>query len=299
MPTNVYFNAKVRSEQHLYEDLVIESLKMFGQDVYYLPRNVVSKDAILNEDTESQFDDAYMVEMYIEDTESFGGEGNLLSKFGLEIRDEATFIVAKRTWEKLVGYFDDIDQIAWRPREGDLLYLPLSGSFFEISFVEHEQPFYQLSNLPIYKMQARLFEYNDEDFNTGIDGIDNIELASAYTTEFELTNVNGNFIAGERITQTGSDYEITAKVSSWTKETRILQVVDIETNDGEYHEFVDSIAISGQLTGATADILTVSGATGAESFANDSFAQNATFETSGDSIIDFSESNPFGDPSED
>lgn len=299
MPTNVYFNAKVRSEQHLYEDLVIESLKMFGQDVYYLPRNVVSKDALLNEDTESQFDDAYMVEMYIEDTESFGGEGNLLSKFGLEIRDEATFIVAKRTWEKLVGYFDDLDQVAWRPREGDLLYLPLSGSFFEISFVEHEQPFYQLSNLPIYKMQARLFEYNDEDFNTGVDGIDNIELASAYTTEFELTNVNGNFIAGERITQAGSDYEITAKVSSWTKETRILQVVDIETNDGEYHEFVDSIAISGQLTGATADILTVSGATDAESFANDAFAQNATFETSGDSIIDFSESNPFGDPSED
>lgn len=299
MPTNVYFNAKVRSEQHLYEDLVIESLKMFGQDVYYLPRNVVSKDALLNEDTESQFDDAYMVEMYIEDTESFGGEGNLLSKFGLEIRDEATFIVAKRTWEKLVGYFDDIEQVAWRPREGDLLYLPLSGSFFEISFVEHEQPFYQLSNLPTYKMQARLFEYNDEDFNTGVDGIDNIELASAYTTEFELTNVNGNFIAGERITQAGSDYEITAKVASWAKETRILQVVDIETNDGEYHEFVDSIAIGGQLTGATADILTVSGATDAESFANDAFAQNATFETSGDSIIDFSESNPFGDPSED
>lgn len=295
MPTNVYFNAKVRSEQHLYEDLVIESLKMFGQDVYYLPRNIVSQDALLNEDTESQFDDAYMVEMYIEDTEGFGGEGNLLSKFGLEIRDEATFIVAKRTWEKLVGYFDDLDQVAWRPREGDLLYLPLSGSFFEISFVEHEQPFYQLKNVPIYKMQARLFEYSGEDFNTGVSNIDNIELASAFTTLFDLTNVSGNFVVGERITQVGSGYEITAKVATWDKSTRALGVVDIETNDGEYHEFVDSISISGQLSGTTADIVTVSGATDSDAFSNDGFAQNSEFETGADSIIDFSESNPFGE----
>ena len=96
MPTNVYFSQKVKSEQNLYEDIVIESLKMYGQDVYYLPREVITEDAILNEDVESNFNDAYMVEMYIENIEGFEGEGNILAKFGVEIRDQATFIVSKR-----------------------------------------------------------------------------------------------------------------------------------------------------------------------------------------------------------
>lgn len=293
MPTNVYFNAKVRSEQHLYEDLVIESLKMFGQDVYYLPRTIVTRDAILNEDVESQFDDAYMVEMYIEDTEGFGGEGNLLSKFGLEIRDEATFIVAKRTWEKLVGYFDDVEQIAWRPREGDLLYLPLSGSFFEISFVEHEQPFYQLSQVAIYKMQARLFEMNDEDFNTGIEVIDAIN-SKAYTTKLVASGIDGTFVVGERITQGA----ISAKLTGYDKVTGEAYVVDIETNDGEYHEFVAGEIVIGELSQATATILSVESVNDEGSFVTDPYAQNFDFENTADSIIDFSESNPFGDPSE-
>jgi len=297
MPTNVYFNAKVRSEQHLYEDLVIESLKMFGQDVYYLPRSIVTRDSILNEDRESQFDDAFMVEMYIEDTEGFGGEGNLLSKFGLEIRDEATFIVAKRTWEKLVGYFDDVNTIAWRPREGDLLYLPLSGSFFEVSFVEHEQPFYQLSNLPIYKMQARLFEMNDEDFNTGIEEIDSVN-ALAYTTTLLTTNSTGTFITGERVNQVFDTHTITAKVVGYDNSTGELSVVDVETNDGNYHEFSAGAIITGELSSTTATVSSVDSVNDEGSFSNDPFAQNYEFENAADSIIDFSESNPFGDPSE-
>ncbi len=103
MPTNLYLSTKVRSEQILFEDLIIESVKWAGQDIYYLPRNIVTRDSILNEDVESQFDDAYMIEVYIEGNEGFEGEGNLMSKFGLEIRDEATFIVAKRRWEQMVG----------------------------------------------------------------------------------------------------------------------------------------------------------------------------------------------------
>ena len=124
MPRNVYFSQAVKSEQNLYEDLIIESLKIYGQDVYYLPRTIVNENTILGEDVASSFTSAYKIEMYLENTEGFEGEGNIFQKFGMEIRDEATFIVAKRSWQKLVGVWNsDINDD--RPFEGDLIYLPL------------------------------------------------------------------------------------------------------------------------------------------------------------------------------
>ena len=179
MARNIYFSDKVRSEQHLYENIIIESLKMFGQDVYYLPRTIVNENKVLGEDVASQFSNSYKIEMYIENTEGFEGEGDLFTKFGVEIRDEATFIVARKRWNTTVGRVDN--QIEGeRPREGDLIFLPLSNSLFEVMHVEHEQPFYQLSNLPTFKMRCQLFEYSDEDLDTGIDQIDDIEKEYAY-----------------------------------------------------------------------------------------------------------------------
>jgi len=134
MPRNVYFSQAVKSEQNLYEDLIIESLQIYGQDVYYIPRTLVNRDDILNEDPASKFDDAYLLEMYIENTEGFEGSGDLYSKFGLEIRDECTFIVSRRRWETRVGIFSD-NVIDPRPQEGDLIFLPMTNSFFEISYV--------------------------------------------------------------------------------------------------------------------------------------------------------------------
>ena len=159
MPRSVYFSQAVKSEQNLYEDLIIESLKIFGQDVYYIPRTLVSRDNILGEDRASKFDDAYLIEAYIENTDGFEGAGDLYQKFGLEIRDEATFVISRRQWQNLVGIWNNVVDTN-KPQEGDLIFLPMSNSFFEISFVEDEQPFYQLSNLPVYKMQCSLFEYN-------------------------------------------------------------------------------------------------------------------------------------------
>ena len=174
MATNFYFSQKVRSEQNLYEDIVIESLKMYGQDVYYLPREIVNEDRVFGDDVPSKFSSSYKIEMYVENVEGFDGEGDLFTKFGVEIRDQATFVVARRRWTSTVGRVDNnINSI--RPREGDLIYLPLSNSMFQIMAVEHEQPFYQISNLPVYKLRAELFEYNDEDFETEIDAIDDIE----------------------------------------------------------------------------------------------------------------------------
>ena len=167
MPRNVYFSQAVKSEQNLYEDLIIESLGIYGQDVYYIPRTIVNRDSILNEDPASTFDDAFLMEMYIENTEGFEGEGDLYSKFGLQIKDTATFIVSRRRWDDRVGPFSSQVENP-KPMEGDLVFLPMTNSFFEINFVEDEQPFYQLSNLPVYKLECSLFEYNDEDFETGV-----------------------------------------------------------------------------------------------------------------------------------
>ena len=129
MPRNVYFSQAVRSEQNLYEDLIVESLKIYGQDVYYIPRTLVNRDTILNEDPGSKFDDAYLMEAYIENVDGFEGAGDLYSKFGLEIRDEATFVISRKTWNHAVGLHEGKE----KPSEGDLLFLPMTNSFFEIS----------------------------------------------------------------------------------------------------------------------------------------------------------------------
>lgn len=124
MPTNVFFNHAVQSEQHLYEDLVVESLRMYGQETYYLPRKIVEEDTILGEDVQSTFGDSYSVEMYIENTEGFEGEGDLMSKFGVEIRDQATFVISVRSWERFIQLDSNL-ATSFRPNEGDLVYLPL------------------------------------------------------------------------------------------------------------------------------------------------------------------------------
>lgn len=184
MATNLYFAQGTRSEQVLYEDLIIESLKMYGQDVYYIPREIVKRDRIFEDDAVSRFDNAYRIETYIENTDGFDGEGDLFTKFGVEIRDAATFIMARRRWEGVVATNEStVDKPFYRPREGDLLFLALSGSMFEITKVEDESPFYQLKDLPVFKMRAELFEYNDEDFDTGVAGIDLVETVHAYQTK--------------------------------------------------------------------------------------------------------------------
>jgi hypothetical protein len=183
MATNPWISKEVRSEQNLYEDLVIESLQFYGQDVYYLPRELVNVDKVFLDDVPSHFSDAYKIEMYVENADGFGGEGDLFSKFGVELRDQATFVCARRRWKSLIG--DKLDAYNFRPREGDVIYIPFSKSLFEIFKVETETPFYQLNQLPTFRLQCELFEYNDEDFDTGIDSIDDIEVEGAY--QYKLT----------------------------------------------------------------------------------------------------------------
>ena len=312
MPRSVYFSQAVKSEQNLYEDLIIESLGIYGQDVYYIPRTLVNRDVILGEDPASKFDDAYLLEMYIENTEGFEGSGELYSKFGLEVRDDVTFIVSRRRWETRVGVFSD-NLVDPRPREGDLIFLPMTNSFFEISYVEDDSPFYQLSNLPIYKMQCTLFEYNEEDFETGNTDIDEATAKSAYQLPMDITITNGNhFEVGEIIEQTlvaavGATPAIIVfgEVQQRTKSSETESKVWISNIGATGTTVAKDFTLGGTVTGRTsaytgtiATIYSDLTDTTGQAWATDQAAQNIDFELDADGFIDFSESNPFGDSSE-
>jgi hypothetical protein len=309
MPRNVYFSQAVKSEQNLYEDLIIESLGIYGQDVYYIPRTLVNRDNVLNEDPASTFDDAYLLEMYIENTEGFEGAGDLYSKFGLEIRDDATFIVSRRRWESRVGVFSS-NLVDPRPQEGDLIFLPMTNSFFEISFVEDDSPFYQLSNLPVYKMQCSLFEFNDEEFDTGIAEIDTKTVQSAYQLSMDVNITGGNhYEVGETVRQTVSDGvvvfgEVAARTKVSDTSSQIYVANIGATGTTEYKSFIESLSapLVGDNTGYSGTINaiydSIADASSGRVFSTDEAAQNMDFEIDADGFIDFSESNPFGDPSE-
>lgn len=291
MATNPYFKQGVRSDQNIYEDITIEALKMYGQDVYYLPREIVNKDSVFLDDVPSRFGSAYKVEMYIENTEAFDGEGDLFTKFGIELRDQANFIVSRKRWKQMVG--NRLAENNFRPREGDLIYLTLSQSIFEIRRVETETPFFQLSNLPTFRMQCELFEYNDEDLDTGIESIDVIEEESAF--QYALTMPTGtglSYEVGETVTQTFDTYSMKGEVTDWSDSDGILQLAHAGATDGKFHTFTTTVAVVGDTSSASATPTLVS-----ELQEIQKDAQNKIFDDFEADFLDWSETNPFGDPS--
>ena len=289
---NIYFSEQVKSEQNLYEDITIEAMKIYGQDVYYIPRDIVAEDRIFGDDIPSRFNSSYRLEMYIENVEGFDGEGDLFTRFGVEIRDEATFIVARRRWTQAVKRFDT-EISGERPREGDLIYLPLSKSLFEIMHVEHEQPFYQLNNLPTYKMRCQLFEYNDEDLDTGIEEVDQIERDYAYMYQLRLDQTSNFIKIGDTVSQvldSDTGLTITGEVSKWSDSDQLLEVIHVGATDGDYHTFVNTR----NLTIDDSDRYTFSTITEVNQISQNE--QNDDFSSFSNDFIDFSEANPFGDP---
>jgi len=307
MATSVYFSGAVRSEQDLYEDLVTESIKVFGQDVVYLPRESLGEDALLNEEW-SQFTQAYPVEMYLENVEGFEGDGNLLGKFGLEIRDQANLVVTKRRWDQAVGQ-NIVDGQA-KPNEGDLIYMTMTQRLFEIKYVEPKSPFYQLQDLPSYTLTAELFEYNDQHFDTGYDEIDAIEWDNATAYSYIVTANTANFELGELVTQwtgsndsSGEPINIEGYVAGWEGSDDRITIISPHqsTNgDGTFMTFSVQSATTKKLIGknsGTQTYITIDQSGTTKTFYNqDVFADNDEFEVAGDDVIDFTESNPFGDP---
>lgn len=228
MATNVFFrNYDNFNEQQLIDDLVIESIRIYGVDIIYIKRSLGAVDRIFNEDDLPLYDETFEFEAYVKNVDGFEGEGDFLSKFGLQIRDQVTFTVANRTFERFVTR-EVVEMI--RPLEGDLIYFPISEKMYEIKFVEHESVFYQSGALQVYDMKCELIEFSGQRFDTGRDSIDNY---------FDTID---------------------------TTDTTTLEALSNTAGD-----------VFGVTDGA------------------DDGARNYTFETEGDNIVDFSESDPFSE----
>ena len=319
---------------------------MFGQDIFYIPRSTVNEDPIFGEDVLQKYERTYALEAYIASVDGFEGEGDILGRFGLEIRDTINFSISKKRFEEEVLSNE-------RPLEGDLIYLPLSGGLFEIKFTEHENPFYQLGKLHTYQLSCELFRYSGEEMDTGIDAVDDVEKESGDTkllTLFidELKQEDGstdNLLFGDDITFETSDSQggnfiqesntliaftideivyqglslatSTAKgrVSAWDHDDRLLKIfvtngtfkttiqnhlLSDETitdedriiqQSGDLIELQEVEAkITGVSSGAVYNLGTV--ADNPESL---EYGDNEEFETQGDDVIDWSETNPFGE----
>jgi len=290
MPRSVYFSEGFRGEQDLYESIVNESMKIYGINMFYLPRQLITKDLILNHDVESRFNDAYVIEMYVENTNGFEGDSALMSKFGIELRDQATFVVAKRQWEKLVGFYNN-DIELFRPAEGDIIYVPFSQSFFEIKFVDARQPFYQLLNLPVYRMECELFEYNEEIINTGVEEIDLIHAKFSTKHELQIDGDATLFNLGSHVTQEQNGVMVSGTISQ--RGGNIIEVFSIKSSDFSTKRFLPTSQSEGigPITGDgnSFDVLSVNDIT----FSNDTIAQNSVFKNTSNEFIDFTQINPF------
>ena len=324
--------AALATEQNLYRDLVIESIQIYGHDVHYLDRTLVNEDTIMGTDSLAKFTTQAKIEMYMEDSEGgFAGEKELISQFGLQNLSEATFVVSKDRFQDLTkqitiesgtdtlsgsmlledgtldsgtveasasfesGYIisEASSTDSDRPLEGDLIFHPILSKLFQINFVDHDEPYFQLDNNPVFKLRCRLFEYSSEVLDTDISAIDTIEdnlstdtMTTQFTLEMETATIDALNLEnefGRLIYDTDGDDIVALETSDMTTSAGVLL-----TETGEF--LIQETYIIGD--GSTTDDGNV-----------DTMAQNELFEdedgsissTAANSVLDFSEKNPFGD----
>lgn len=288
MATNLYFNNFNSSpEQRLIEDLMIETIKINGVDCYYIPNiNETARDLIYGEDPLKKFTAAYPLELYITNVDGYEGEREFFSKFGLEIRNNMSIIVSKRSFSRWVPQDRYI-----RPREGDLIYIPFfsqTGEMYEIKYVNYTDAFYVMGNkYPFfYKLELEKFKYSQETIDVGIPNIDDIVFQNAYniTINVDKESGAGNFVKGESVHNSANT--VYGTVASWDAPTGTLKITDL------YGEFANNMLISGNTSGAVYttsnqpdDLLDPQ---------KREMYDNKVIQTEADAFIDFSESNPFG-----
>ena len=295
--TNVYFSHGTRNEQMLKEDLIIEAIRIWGQEFRYIPRKLVSKDNILGEDRLSKFEGSFPIEMYLETIDGFEGQGAFIQKFGLAMEQSATLTVARRRWDQLVGRYGQTT-VPTRPNEGDLIYFPLTGGLFEIKFVKHQDPFYQLNDLATYKLEVELFQYSSEFIDTGDRDIDAFETLKTFNTNTTRTPYGA--VKTIEITNAGSGYteapEVTFTSSAGFGATAIATVTDGEvtavtiTNGGEKYQIAPVISFVGGGGSNAAATCTIE----ADIDKVESYGDNNSFQDEANSTL-FSEDNPFGE----
>ena len=283
MALNTYFSQGTTGEQDLTQSLVNEQIAMFGKNVYYIPRTLVKSDTVFGEDTMSKFDDAFEIEAFIEDNSGFRGDGDMFTKFGVQIADQVTFVISRTRFTEAVD--DNATLIVeGRPNEGDLVYFPLANKIFEIQFVEYEVPFFTLGKQYTWGLRCELFQYSDEDIDTGITEVDAIEVNYANAISVNVAEGgSGDFVAEEIVT--GGNSNVTATVKSWNSATRQLVVYN---RSGIF-------SIPETLTGNTSSAAWTSATYNTLNNTNDDSQSNWVIETQSDAIIDFTETNPFGE----
>lgn len=290
MATSQYFNLynSKYSDQRVIEDLIVESIKIMGFDAYYLPNdNDAARDLLFGEDPVKKFQTAFPLEMYLSSATEYGGEREFFSKFGLEIKNNVNVILSKRTFgERTPGHLI-------RPREGDLVYVPFlngQGELFEIKFVNHTKDFFQLGRkYPyFYELELEKFKYSHELIDTGIPDIDVVATDNSYTLSFNLGVGAGTYTLKEIVYQSPNNIaNATASAILQTYDTanKVITVTNITG------EFIDGHPIIGELSNASYTLTTYEPL--ADNVSHDSY-QNLYIEQQGNSITDFSESNPFG-----
>ena len=294
MAKNPYFKFGTNSEQNVVENLIIECLQIYGQEMFYIPRTLVSKDEILGEDRLSEFKNAYPIEMYFENVDGFGGNGAFMSKFGLMIEQSATLVVARKRWQQAVAQYGQTI-LPNRPAEGDLLYFPLTGGLFEIKFVQHQNPFYQIGKLYTYKLDIELFQYASERIDTGYNVIDDFESLKTFDIDTSVTKFG--MIDSIQVTNGGTGYtSATVSITSTTgKDATAIVVISNGsisainvTNPGTGYQDA-TVIITGDGSDATATATLINDIDKVESYGD-----NNSFKREAESFI-FNDRNPFGE----
>ena len=239
---NPYFQQGARTEQNLLQDLINEQLKMYGVEVHYLPRKYVTENTVIREVIQSTFDDAYPIEAYVENVDGYGDNPTLLSKFGIQATNELNLIISKERWENYIQPLIKNEtniKLSTRPKEGDLVYFPLGDRLFEIKYVEHERPFYQLQKNYVYELRCELFRLEDELIDTGIDEIDDVLVGGELTGETEdgISTLTG---PSQTLTLVGTGVTATAVISLFNGGIQNFVV----SNRGSNYSSLPRVAIS-------------------------------------------------------
>jgi|10_taG_2_1085330.scaffolds.fasta_scaffold03524_4 hypothetical protein len=306
MARNKYFK-DYSGEHDVIEDLTIEIIKTMGRDMIYIPRDIISKDDIFGEDRISKFQNGFELEMFIQSIDGFEGEGDLLSKYGLQIKDKVELLISKKRFQKEITTLTSID----RPREGDLVYFPLSKTLFEINFVEHENPFYQLGKLFVYKLTCETFAYDESmEIETGIDDVDIIdEERKVYEIRLSLgTQVSSstytNFIEGETVFQisnisggTYADADVTGQITNWDADNKLLYVTGLDgtLSTGSSNDSIVGMDSAAEYLLTGTDTTTTIIIQDPEDDESSGDNEDLEWDVDTDNIFDFTETDPFSE----
>ena len=290
MSTNSYFthNTSV-NERALVDKMVVESIQIAGLDIKYLPRTNLNIDTLFDEAEKSSFDTSYTVEVVVHEDNQTGlaGEGDLITRWGYEVKDTIKLTISKTRFEAVITVGD---ATITKPREGDLVYFELGDlqQLYEITFVEDQIPFYQLGSRYTYELDCALFKYSDETFSTGVTDIDSVESTRSYSIDLLLAAGSGNYTVGETVYQGSNLGSATAKgeVVTWTTGTNTLRVMNISG------AFAASSNVIGNSSSTTRSLSSLDN----QELPADMFAQNKEIESAADGgIVNFTETNPFGE----